>query len=163
MEDEVTIEVSAPSEPTSATWDQTWRNVGFPALFGTVVGVVWQEAAMPAIPALPYGFPNPVQASLLAYLLLTPLVHRWLTEADPLRWKEYALGCSILALPLVMIWTMGYGGLVCGGYLASVVWVWISTSWWRFSLPPFRLALWHTLGVNIGALGGSILTYNLLA
>ena len=163
MEDEVTIEVSAPAEPTSATWDQTWRNVGFPALFGTVVGGVWQEAAMPALPALPYGFPNPVQASLLAYLLLTPLVHRWLTEADPLRWKEYALGCSSLALPLVIIWTMGYGGLVCGGYLASVVWVWISTSWWRFSLPPFRLALWHTLGVNIGALGGSILTYNLLA
>jgi len=163
MEDEVTIEVSAPAEPSSATWDQTWRNVGFPALFGTVVGVVWQEAAMPALPALPYGFPNPVQASLLAYLLLTPLVHRWLTEADPLRWKEYALGCSSLALPLVIIWTLGYGGLVCGGYLASVVWVWISTSWWRFHLPPFRLALWHTLGVNIGALGGSILTYNLLA
>jgi len=159
----VTIEVSAPAEPSSATWDQTWRNVGFPALFGTVVGVVWQEAAMPALPALPYGFPNPVQASLLAYLLLTPLVHRWLTEADPLRWKEYALGCSSLALPLVIIWTLGYGGLVCGGYLASVVWVWISTSWWRFHLPPFRLALWHTLGVNIGALGGSILTYNLLA
>lgn len=163
MEDEVTIEVSAPAEPSSATWDQTWRNVGFPALFGTVVGVVWQEAAMPALPALPYGFPNPVQASLLAYLLLTPLVHRWLTEADPLRWKEYALGCSSLVLPLVIIWTLGYGGLVCGGYLASVVWVWISTSWWRFRLPPFRLALWHTLGVNIGALGGSILTYNLLA
>jgi len=51
--------------------------------------------------------------------------------------------------------------LICGGYVAIVVWIWVSTSWWRFHLPPFRSALWHTLGVNVGALGGSLLAYNL--
>ena len=47
-------------------------------------------------------------------------------------------------------------------YLAVVVWIWVSTSWWRFDLPPFRSAMWHTMGVNIGALGGSLLTYYLV-
>lgn len=167
MDDDVTsasvptpIVVLQASLPSSATWSQTWRHVGFPVLFGLVVGVVWQEVVMPQ---LPYNIPNPVHGALLMYLLMSPLMHRWLTASSSDRWKEYALGVSALGFPLMLVWTMGYGGLVCGGYLASVVWIWISTSWWRFELPPFRFALWHTLGVNVGALGGSILTYNLLA
>lgn len=154
------IVVSEPALPSSATWSQTWRHVGVPVVFGLVVGIVWQEAVMPQ---LPYNIPNPVHGALLCYLLLAPLMHRWLAESTPERWKEYAMGGCALGLPLMLVWTMGYGGLVCGGYLASVVWIWISTSWWRFQIPPFRFALWHTLGVNVGALGGSIMTYNLLA
>lgn len=155
-----TIVVPESSLPSSATWAQTWRHVGFPVLFGLTVGIAWQELAMPH---LPYSIPNPVHAALLLYLVLSPLMHRWLAESTSERWKEYAMGISSLGIPLMIVWSMGYGGLVCGGYLASVVWIWISTSWWRFELPPFRLALWHTLGVNIGALGGSVLTYNLFA
>ena len=63
----------------------------------------------------------------------------------------------------MLIWSTGFGGFVCGGYVTVVVWIWVSTSWWRFHLPPFRLAIWHAMGVNIGALGGSLLYFSMMA
>ena len=161
MEEEASgaIDVRPPSLPTTATWEETWTNVGFPTLFGVVTGGAWQVMVQPR---LTYGMPNPVQGALLLMLLLTPLLHRWLTDHPGERWKEYLGGVAVLGLFFIGVWTTGYGGFICGGYLAVVVWIWVSTSWWRFHLPPFRLALWHTLGVNVGALAGSLLAYNLV-
>ena len=113
------------------------------------------------MPANPYPMPNPPQGGLLLMMLLSPLLHRLLTNHPPNRWTEYLAGIASLALPLLLVWSTGLGGFVCGGYLAVVVWIWVSTSWWRFHLPPFRLAIWHTMGVNIGALGGSLLYFSL--
>ncbi len=152
------LPLSSASLPSSATWKETWVNVGFPTFFGVAVGATWQVAVQPH---LPYDVPNPVQAALLLLLLLSPLFHRWLTDHASSRWKEYLAGASVLSGFLLAVWMTGYGALVCGGYLAIVVWIWISTSWWRFHLPPFRSALWHTLGVNVGALAGSVLAFNL--
>ena len=95
-------------------------------------------------------------------MLFAPLLHRLLTHHPLHRWKEYLGGVAALAFPLMLVWSTGLGGFVCGGYLAVVVWIWVSTSWWRFDLPPFRSAMWHAMGVNIGALGGSLLTYYLV-
>jgi hypothetical protein len=161
MEEEasVAINVRPPSLPTTATWEETWTNVGFPTLFGVVTGGAWQVMVQPR---LTYGMPNPVQGALLLMLVLTPLLHRWLTDHPGERWNEYLGGVAVLGLFFIGVWTTGYGGFICGGYLAVVVWIWVSTSWWRFHLPPFRLALWHTLGVNVGALAGSLLVYNLV-
>jgi hypothetical protein len=161
MEEEasVAIDVRPPALPSTATWEETWTNVGFPTLFGVVTGGAWQVMVQPR---LTYGMPNPVQGALLLMLLLTPLLHRWLTDHPGERWKEYLGGVAVLGLFFIGVWTTGYGGFICGGYLAVVVWIWVSTSWWRFHLPPFRLALWHTLGVNVGALAGSLLVYNLV-
>lgn len=161
MEEEagVAIDVRPPALPTTATWAETWTNVGFPTLFGVVTGGAWQVMVQPR---LAYGMPNPVQGALLLMLLLSPLLHRWLTDHPGERWKEYLGGVAVLGLFFIGVWTTGYGGFICGGYLAVVVWIWVSTSWWRFHLPPFRLALWHTLGVNVGALAGSLLAYNLV-
>jgi hypothetical protein len=153
------IALPPPSLPASATWAETWTNVGFPATFGAVVGSAWQWGVQPY---LTYELPNPVQGALLLMLLFSPLLHRWLTPHEPSRWLEYLAGSAFLGLFFIAVWMTGYGGFICGGYLAIVVWIWVSTSWWRFHLPPFRLAIWHTLGVNIGALAGSLLTYNLL-
>ena len=153
---------SPPSQitlPSSATWGETWVNVIFPTLFGVVVGSAWQAGIQPR---LTYNLPNPVQGTLLLLIFLSPLFHRYLTPHPFSRWKEYSAGCAALGLFFITVWMAGYGGWVCGGYLAAVVWIWVSTSWWRFHLPPFRLALWHTIGVNVGALAGSILTYGLM-
>ena len=161
MEEEVSgveLSVEAPPLPSSATWKETWDNVVFPAFFGAGVGAVWQVAVQHR---LTYEVPNPVQAALLLMLLLSPVFHRWLTDHDPARWKEYLAGASVLSTFFLAVWMTGYGALICGGYVAIVVWIWVSTSWWRFHLPPFRSALWHTLGVNVGALGGSLLAFNL--
>ena len=155
----VHVEAPVVAGPRSATWMETWTNVGAPTLFGLVVGALWQWKVQST---LAYGIPNPVQASLLMMLLCAPLFHRLLTQHPQKLWKEYALGVLLLGGFFSAVWMSGYGGFVCGGYLAVVVWIWVSTSWWRFHLPPFRLAIWHTFGVNIGALGGSIMMYGLL-
>ena len=155
---EAEVALVTPAPPASATWAETWTNVGAPALFGLVVGAVWQVQVQPH---LAYPLPNPIHAALLLFLLMSPLFHRWLTPHEGSRWKEYLAGVAVLGVVVGGVWTTGFGALICGGYVAIVVWIWISTSWWRFHLPPFRYALWHTLGVNIGALGGSILAFNL--
>ena len=156
----VEIQVAGePTLPTSADWNETWTNVGIPAFFGAIVGAIWQLQIQPHLGTV---WPNPVQASLLAMLLFSPLFHRWLTPHEQSKWMQYSLGVLLPITYLVGIWFVpGLTGMFCGGYLASIVWIWMCTSWWRFNLPPFRSALWHTLGVNICALGGSVLTYNL--
>ena len=158
--DEVTSAITVEFQaPRSATWRETFDNVMAPTAFGMLAGALWEALAMPH---LSYGMPNPPQGGLLLMMLFSPLLHRWLTHHPQNRWKEYLGGVAALTFPLFLIWSTGLGGFVCGGYLAVVVWIWISTSWWRFNLPPFRLALWHTLGVNIGALGGSLLSFSLI-
>ena len=161
---EEAVEAEAPVEihvqqPVSATWKETWDNVIFPTLFGLAVGAAWQALISPQ---LTYGLPNPPQGALIVMMLCSPLLHKTLTPHPQAMWLDYLGGIAVLALPLMFVWSTGLGGFVCGGYLAVVVWIWLSTSWWRFHLPPFRLAIWHTLGVNIGALGGSLLYYSLL-
>ena len=158
-------EASSPSvevEPSlrrSATWGETFQNVIAPTMFGMAAGGGWQALVSPH---LTYGMPNPPQGGLLLMMLFAPLLHRLLTHHPQHRWKEYLGGVAALAFPLMLVWSTGLGGFVCGGYWAVVVWIWVSTSWWRFDLPPFRSAMWHTMGVNIGALGGSLLTYYLV-
>lgn len=166
---EPTLEDTAPEElaqtsvqvqqPMSATWAETWVNVVFPTLFGMVAGAFWQASISPQ---LTYGLPNPPQGGLLIMMLFSPLLHRWLTPHPQSMWLDYLGGIAALALPLMFVWSTGMGGFVCGGYLTVVLWIWVSTSWWRFHLPPFRLAIWHTMGVNIGALGGSLLYHSLM-
>ena len=158
-------EASSPSvevEPSlrrSATWGETFQNVIAPTMFGMAAGGGWQALVSPH---LTYGMPNPPQGGLLLMMLFAPLLHRLLTHHPQHRWKEYLGGVAALAFPLLLVWSTGLGGFVCGGYLAVVVWIWVSTSWWRVDLPPFRSAMWHTMGVNIGALGGSLLTFYLV-
>ena len=158
-------EASSPSvevEPSlrrSATWGETFQNVIAPTMFGMAAGGGWQALVSPH---LTYGMPNPPQGGLLLMMLFAPRLHRLLTHHPQHRWKEYLGGVAALAFPLLLVWSTGLGGFVCGGYLAVVVWIWVSTSWWRFELPPFRSAMWHTMGVNIGALGGSLLTFYLV-
>ncbi|MEL0330757.1 MAG: hypothetical protein VW982_00910 [Candidatus Poseidoniales archaeon] len=161
---EEAVEAEGPVEvlvqqPVSATWKETWDNVIFPTLFGLAVGAAWQALLSPH---LTYGLPNPPQGALIVMMLCSPLLHKMLTPHSQSMWLDYLGGIAVLALPLMFVWSTGLGGFVCGGYLAVVVWIWLSTSWWRFHLPPFRLAMWHTLGVNIGALGGSLLYFSLL-
>ena len=154
------ILIESPLELRNADWGETWTNIGAPTLFGVIVGSLWQWQIVPRLSSV---WPNPVQGSLLVMLLLSPLFHRLLTSHEFSRWKEYALGVLLPGLYIAAVWFIpGQTGLFCVGYLATIAWVWMCTSWWRFELPPFRSAVWHTLGVNIGALGASILTFNLM-
>ena len=159
-DEEVPAIAVATQAPRSATWRETFDNVMAPTAFGMLAGALWEAMAMPH---LSYGMPNPPQGGLLLMLLFAPLLHRLLTHHPQHRWKEYLAGVAALGFPLMLIWSTGLGGFVCGGYVTVVVWIWVSTSWWRFHLPPFRLAIWHAMGVNIGALGGSLLYFSMMA
>ena len=71
------------------------------------------------------------------------------------------LGMLTPGLFFIMIWFSGWGALFCGAYGPLLIWVWISTSWGQFDLPPFRYGIWHSFAINIGGFAGAILAFNL--
>ena len=136
------------------------KHILTPASLGAIVGGVWQWKVMPSIGEI--NLPNPIHGAFIVSILLSPLLYRVLLEDESSRWFEYTLGLSALGLVFSIIWLSGWGAMFCGGYGALLVWVWISTDWGRYELPPFRYGLWHTFGINLGALAGSVLAYQLL-
>ena len=105
------------------------------------------------------NLPNPVHGAFLVSLVLSPLLYRILLDDEASRWREYTLGLASLGLLFSVIWLSGWGAMFCGGYGALLVWVWVSTDWGRYNLPPFRYGLWHAFGINLGALAGGIFAY----
>ena len=133
------------------------RHILAPAFFGALVGGLWQWKVMPQIGEI--NLPNPVHGAFLVSLVLSPLLYRLLLDDEASRWKEYTLGLASLGLLFSVIWLSGWGAMFCGGYGALLVWVWVSTDWGRYNLPPFRYGLWHAFGINLGALAGGIFAY----
>ena len=151
---EAEVALVTPAPPASATWAETWTNVGAPALFGLVVGAVWQVQVQPH---LAYPLPNPIHAALLLFLLMSPLFHRWLTPHEGSRWKEYLAGVAVLGVFFGGVWTTGFGAsyvevmwrlwfgfgsarlggdsisprsaMLCGTRLASTLGRWAAPSW----------------------------------
>ena len=133
------------------------RHILAPAFFGALVGGLWQWKVMPQIGEI--NLPNPVHGAFLVSLVLSPLLYRILLDDEASRWKEYTLGLASLGLLFSVIWLSGWGAMFCGGYGALLVWVWVSTDWGRYNLPPFRYGLWHAFGINLGALAGGIFAF----
>ena len=136
-------------------------NTGFrpiiaPAVFGMTVGIIFQLYVTEK-----YGWPSPPQGAIIASILLSPLLYFTLVRDDASRWYEYTLGLALPGTIFFMIWFSGWGALFCGGYGALLLWVWISTSWGRFDLPPFRYGVWHAFAVDIGAFSGALLVYSI--
>ena len=132
------------------------RHIIAPAIFGLIVGIIFQEFVTPE-----YKWPSPPQGALLTSILLSPLLYFILVRDEASRWHEYTLGLALPGSIFFMIWFSGWGALFCGGYGALLVWVWISTSWGRFELPPFRYGVWHTFAIDIGAFSGALLAYSI--
>ena len=129
-----------------------------PLVFGAVVGTLWQVFVTPMLG--PTQMPNPVHGALLASLLLSPVAHRLLARRPMEEWWEYGTGWAAVGLPLSLIWTIpGPQALLCGGYVLGVLWMSITSAWSMGPKPPFRLAIWHMMGVGVGALRGGILGY----
>ena len=129
-----------------------------PLAFGAVAGTTWQGFVSPHLG--PTQLPNPVHGALFVSLLLSPLAHRLLARRPMDEWWEYGVGWAAVAVPLSLVWTIpGPQALLCGGYLLGVLWMSITSAWSMGPKPPFRLALWHMMGVEVGALLGGILGY----
>lgn len=133
------------------------RHILAPAGFGAIVGGLWQAFVMPKIGEI--NLPNPIHGAFIVSILLSPLLYRILLDDEPKRWKEYTLGLAVLGIIFSVIWLSGWGAVFCGGYGALLVWVWISTDWGRYDLPPFRYGIWHAFAIDLGAFAGSVLVY----
>ena len=133
-----------------------FRHIIAPALFGMVFGVIFQQYITPD-----YGWPSPPQGAILASIILSPILYFSLVRDAPSRWYEYTMGLTLPGAIFFMVWFSGWGALFCGGYGALLLWVWISTSWGRYDLPPFRYGVWHAFAVDIGAFSGALLVYSI--
>ena len=133
------------------------KHILAPAFLGAVIGGIWQWKVMPHVGQI--NLPNPIHGALLVGIILSPLLYKVLVGDEASRWKEYPLGLSSLSLLFSIIWLSGWGAIFCGGYGALLVWVWVSTDWGRYHLPPFRYGLWHAIGIDLGAFAGSVLVY----
>ena len=155
--DRVEVPADAPFIARALDMETGLRHILAPAFFGALVGGLWQWKVMPQIGEI--NLPNPVHGAFLVSLVLSPLLYRILLDDEASRWKEYTLGLASLGLLFLVIWLSGWGAMFCGGYGALLVWVWVSTDWGRYNLPPFRYGLWHAFGINLGALAGGIFAY----
>lgn len=132
------------------------RHMMAPLLLGMLFGSLWQIVVMPNI----NFFPNPVHGSFMIYLILSPLIYKVLVGQEMKRAKEYSLGILSVGIILSIVWILPQqSSLYCGVFLTGISWLWLSSFWLQFEFPPFRYGLWHALAVNIGAFGGSVLTY----
>jgi hypothetical protein len=155
--DRVEVPADAPFFARALDMETGLRHILAPAFFGALVGGLWQWKVMPQIGEI--NLPNPVHGAFLVSLVLSPLLYRILLDDEASRWREYTLGLASLGLLFSVIWLSGWGAMFCGGYGALLVWVWVSTDWGRYNLPPFRYGLWHAFGINLGALAGGIFAY----
>ncbi|RPG67833.1 MAG: hypothetical protein CBC59_007560 [Euryarchaeota archaeon TMED99] len=155
--DRVEVPADAPFIARALDMETGLRHILAPAFFGALVGGLWQWKVMPQIGEI--NLPNPVHGAFLVSLVLSPLLYRILLDDEASRWREYTLGLASLGLLFSVIWLSGWGAMFCGGYGALLVWVWVSTDWGRYNLPPFRYGLWHAFGINLGALAGGIFAY----
>ncbi len=133
-----------------------FRHIIAPALFGMFFGIIFQQYITPD-----YGWPSPPQGAILASVILSPILYFSLVRDEPTRWYEYTMGLALPGAIFFMVWFSGWGALFCGGYGALLLWVWISTSWGRYDLPPFRYGVWHAFAVDIGAFSGALLVYSI--
>ena len=157
-ESETSLVVEEHSTPVSESeiFKDMLRHMMAPLILGMLFGSIWQIVVMPKIDF----FPNPVHGSFMIYLVLSPLIYKFLVGQEMNRAKEYALGVLSVAIVLSVVWILPQqSSLYCGVFLTGIAWLWLSSFWLQFEFPPFRYGLWHAIAVNIGAFGGSVLTY----
>ena len=132
------------------------RDIIAPALLGLVLGIFFQEIIFEK-----YGWPSPPQGAILVSILISPLLYITLVRDEFSRWYEYSLGLCAPGLIFFVMWFSEWGALFCGGYGALLLWVWISTDWGRYDLPPFRYGVWHMFAIDIGAFSGALLSFSI--
>ena len=155
-ETSVLVEESLSPVSEGEVFKDMLRHMMAPLILGMLFGSLWQILVMPKIDF----FPNPVHGSFMIYLVLSPLIYKNLVGQEMNRAKEYSLGVLTVAIVLSVVWILPQqSSLYCGVFLTGISWLWLSSFWLQFEFPPFRYGLWHAIAVNIGAFGGSVLTY----
>jgi len=155
-EPSLVVEMHSTPVSQSEIFKDMLRHMMAPLMLGMLFGSIWQILVMPEIDI----FPNPIHGSFMIYLVLSPLIYKLLVGQEMNRAKEYSFGVLVVAIVLSFVWILPQqSSLYCGVFLTGISWLWLSSFWLQFEFPPFRYGLWHAIAVNIGAFGGSVLTY----
>jgi len=160
-EESVDIQIASSSKESNLSrnkgidYDTGIRHIIAPALIGLVLGIFFQEIIFEK-----YGWPSPPQGAILVRVLISPLLYILLVRDEFSRWYEYTLGLCVPGMIFFVMWFSEWGALFCGGYGALLLWVWISTDWGRYDLPPFRYGVWHMFAIDIGAFSGALLSFS---
>ena len=161
-EESVDIQIASSSKESNLSrnkgidYDTGIRHIIAPALIGLVLGIFFQEIILEK-----YGWPSPPQGAILVSILISPLLYIILVRDEFSRWYEYSLGLCVPGMIFFVMWFSKWGALFCGGYGALLLWVWISTDWGRYDLPPFRYGVWHMFAIDIGAFSGALLSFSI--
>jgi len=132
------------------------RHMMAPLFIGMIFGAIWQLTVMPRIDSF---VPNPVHGAFAMYLIASPLIYKQLVGMEMRRAGEYAMGFTVTACILSLVWMFGTSSLYLGGFIPAIAWLFISSFWLQFEFPPFRYGLWHGMAVNIGGFGGGVLVF----
>lgn len=155
-EETLPISVEKPLiKPSIIDFETGIKHIIGPATIGMILGILAEIFLAPN-----YTWPSPPQAAIIGSILLSPVLYFLLIGDQKSRWWEYSLGLMIPGSFFIMIWFSGWGALFCGVYLPLLIWVWISTSWGQYELPPFRYGVWHLFGITIGGFAGAILAFS---
>ena len=83
-------------------FDTGIRHIIAPALFGMIVGIIFQQYITPE-----YNWPSPPQGAILTSILLSPLLYFTLVRGDASRWYEYSMGIALPGTIFFVVWLSG--------------------------------------------------------
>ena len=124
--------------------DLQFRHVWMPCLFGIILvmasAMLFREKFPPMVIAMAAGI---IFAPILALFSKAGVI--W----------EHTLGVAIVCIPVGALWLLGTSFWTVG--LTFILWAWVSVKWQNTPNPPFKIGLWHGLGIAFSIVPGAIL------
>ena len=124
--------------------DLKFRHVTYPSGFGIVLVMICGALLAQIAP--------PMLLSMVIAVLVSPLIGK-ITKIK-IGW-DYSLGVAIACIPNGILWLAGPSFF--NTVIPFFLWAWLSISWSKLKLPPFRYGLWHGYGLAFSILPGAML------
>lgn len=123
--------------------DLKFRHVIWPTIFGMVLVGACAHYLIRYAP--------PMSLALILAVLTAPLL-AYLTRSG--KWNEHMIGVGIVCVPMALFWLLGEN--YCNIAIPFLFWVWMSSTWAKFDLPPFRYGIWHGFGIAFAIIPGAM-------
>ena len=128
--------------------DTSVQHNAVPGIIGFIFGMFFQYVDL----RFTAYYPNPMQYALLLAIVASPLIAK-LTGIPAS--KDHMFGVGVVAMPLAILWFLGFSYFVFA--IPGILWIWMSVSWPQYHLPPFRIGVWHGMGIAFTAFVGVLM------
>ena len=135
------VEVEPISE---GPMDLKFRHVIWPTTFAIILVAICAHFFLEYAP--------PMSLALILAVVVSPLLGL-LTKSG--KWNEHLCGVAIVCIPMSGFWLLGES--YCNIAIPFMFWVWMSSSWSKYDLPPFRYGIWHGFGIAFSIIPGALL------